>query len=70
MTDLISEFYIVFSNNHLSRAYSIRSSFIIDIFYPSGELISLQSLHCSPLAVVHYSFGGHFFALAAISVRE
>jgi hypothetical protein len=31
---------------------------MIDIFYLSGESISLQSLHCSPLAVVHYSFVG------------
>ncbi len=38
----------------------------ISIFYPSGEPISLQRLHRSPgrlgrLAVVHYSFMGHFF---------
>jgi len=37
---------------------------IIDIFYPTGAdptypLISLQSLRCSPIAVVHYSFMGH-----------
>ncbi len=43
---------------------------IIDIFYPSGEPISLQSLRCSPLAVVHYSFVGHFLAFAATSTRE
>ena len=43
---------------------------IIGIFYPAGELISLQRLRCSPLAVVHYSFMGHFLATAAISTRE
>jgi len=41
----------------------------IDIFYPTGELISLQSLRCSPLAVVHYSFAGHCLAFAATSTR-
>jgi len=44
--------------------------FVIDIFYLSGEPISLQSLRCSPLAVVHYSFVGHFLAFAATSTRE
>jgi len=43
---------------------------IIGIFYPSGEPISLQSLRCSPLEVVHYVFEGHFLAFAATSVRE
>ena len=48
---------------------------IIGIFYPTGadptyQLISLQSLHCSPLAVVHYSFMGHCLDFAAISTRE
>ena len=43
---------------------------IIDIFYPSGELISLQSLRCRPFEVVHYVFMGHCLAFAAISVRE
>ena len=44
--------------------------FFIGIFYPSGELILLQSLRCSPLAVVYYSFVGHFLAFAATSTRE
>jgi hypothetical protein len=70
MTESISEFHTVFFNNHFSKAYFIRYSFIIDIFYPSGELISLQSLHCSLFEVVHYIFKGHCFAFAAISVRE
>jgi hypothetical protein len=42
----------------------------IDIFYPTGEPISLQSLRCSPgrlgrLAVVYYSLVGHFIDFAA-----
>jgi hypothetical protein len=45
-------------------------SFYVGILYPTGEPISLQSLHCSPLAVVHYSFVGHCFAFAATSTRE
>jgi len=43
---------------------------LIGIFYPSGEPISLQRLRCSPFAVVHYSFMGHFLAVAAILTRE
>jgi hypothetical protein len=43
---------------------------LIGIFYPSGEPISLQRLLCSPFAVVHYSFTGHFLAVAAILTRE
>jgi hypothetical protein len=42
----------------------------IDIFYPLGELISLQWLRCSPFAVVIYSFMGHFLTTAATSTRE
>jgi hypothetical protein len=49
-----------------------RKSFLnlIGIFYPSGEPISLQRLRCSPFAVVHYSFMGHFLVVAAILTRE
>jgi hypothetical protein len=43
---------------------------LIGIFYPSGEPISLQRLRCSPFAVVHYSFMGHFLTVAAILTRE
>jgi hypothetical protein len=43
---------------------------LIGIFYPSGEPISLQRLRCSPFAVVHFSFMGHFLAVAAILTRE
>jgi hypothetical protein len=42
----------------------------IRIFYPSGEQISPHRLRCSPFAVVHYSFMGHFLAAAAIFARE
>ena len=40
----------------------------IGILYPSGELISLQSLCCSPLAVVHYGFVGHCLAFATLTL--
>ena len=40
------------------------------IFYPSGEPISLQSLRCGLLAVVHYSFEGPCLAFVATSARE
>jgi len=70
ITDSISEYYIVFSNNHLGTAYPIRFLYIVDIFPPSGEPISLQSLRCSPLAVDHYSFVGSILAFAATSTRE
>jgi hypothetical protein len=43
---------------------------LIVIFYPSDEPISPQRLRCSPFAVVHYSFMGHFLAVAAILTRE
>ncbi len=43
---------------------------LIGIFYPSGEPISPHRLRCSPFAVVHYSFMGHFLAAAAILARE
>ena len=43
---------------------------IIDIFYPTGELISQQSLRCSSFEVVHYIFMSHGLAFAAISARE
>jgi len=42
----------------------------IGILYPSGEPISSHRLRCSPFAVVHYSFMGHFLAAAAILTRE
>jgi hypothetical protein len=54
----------------LTAPFSMSFLFIIDILSPSGEPISLQSLRCSPLAVDHYSFVGHFLAFAAISARE
>jgi hypothetical protein len=48
---------------------------IIDIFSPSGELISLQNLRWSPgrlgrLDVVYYIFMGHCLAFVAITARE
>lgn len=48
----------------------IAINILIDIFYPLGEPISLQSLRCNLLAVVHYSFIGHCLTFAAISTRE
>jgi len=40
---------------------------LIGIFYPSGEPILMGGvgwrLRCSPLAVVYYSFMGHFLTL-------
>jgi hypothetical protein len=54
----------------LTIPFSLPFLFIIDIFYPSGDLISPHRLRCSPLAVVHYSFMGHFLAVAATSTRE
>ena len=70
ITDVISECYIVFSEYSFTYCISYVIFIIVDIFYPTGELISLQSLRCSPLAVVHYSFVGHFLAFAATSTRE
>ncbi len=56
----ISKIFIILRINHLDIfVVNVFFLFIIDIFYPMGELISLQSLRCSPPAVVHYSFVGH-----------
>jgi hypothetical protein len=52
---------------HIFQTYF---SFYVGILYPSGEPISLQSLRCNPLAVVHYSFVGHCLAFAATSTLE
>ena len=71
-----SNIYIILRINHLDiSVVNVLFLFIIDIFYPMGELISLQNLRCSPgrlgrLAVVHYSFVGHCLAFAATSARE
>jgi hypothetical protein len=75
ITDVISKCYIVFSEYSFTYCISYVIFIIVDIFYPTGadptyQLISLQSLRCSPLAVVHYSFVGHFLAFAATSTRE
>jgi len=67
----IPNFYVILLVNHLDISiFDILFLFIIDIFYPTGEPISLQSLRCSPLAVVHYSFLGHCLTFAATSTRE
>jgi hypothetical protein len=66
----ISEYHIVFLEYSIGIVLPTRFLCEIDIFYPSGEPISLQSLRCSPLAVVHYSFVGHFLAFAATSTLE
>jgi hypothetical protein len=65
----ISIIYIILPANRSDNSVFI-AIIIIDIFYPSGELILLQRLRCSPFAVVHYSFMGHFLAAAATSTRE
>jgi len=57
------------------NSYVILTKYIpfgyIGIFSPTGKLISLQSLRCSPRqAVVHYSFMGHCLAFVATSTRE
>jgi hypothetical protein len=69
-TNVIIKIYFVFPINHFDNSVYIGLFIIIDIFYPTGEPISLQSLRCSPLAVVHYSFVGPFLTFAATSARE
>jgi len=54
----VSIIYITLPAARFNNSVSIAFIFIIDIFYPTGELISLQSLCCSPLVVDHYSHGG------------
>jgi hypothetical protein len=62
----ISRSYPDIAVNYYEKAFI----YLIGIFYPSGEPISLQRLRCGPFAVVHYSFIGHFLAVAAILTRE
>jgi hypothetical protein len=69
-TKTISIIYFILSASQSDNSVFTAFIIIIDIFYPSGEPISLQSLRCSPLAVFHYSFVGHCLAFAAISTRE
>ena len=65
----ISIIYSILPANH-SDNFIFKAIFIIGIFYPTGELISLQSLRCSPLAVDHYNFVGNLLAFAATLTRE
>jgi hypothetical protein len=68
--------YSTISNKHIDIAeneninISKKANFIIRIFYPSGEPISLHQLRCSPFAVYKYSIMGHCLAAAAILSRE
>ena len=59
LTNLISEYSNSLSVCSLSFTFPLQLSFILDIFYLPGEPISLQSLRCSPLEVVHYIFMGY-----------
>ncbi|MGB3861211.1 MAG: hypothetical protein WA915_03960, partial [Candidatus Aminicenantaceae bacterium] len=69
-TEAISISYFILPVNQSDNSVFIALIIIIDIFYPSGELILPHRLRCSPFAVVHYSFMGHFLAAAANSTRE
>jgi hypothetical protein len=69
-TKTISINCFIHSVNHFDYSGSISFVSKIDIFYPLGELISLQSLRCSPLAVDHYSFVGYGLSFAATSTRK
>jgi len=66
----ISESYPDIAVNPDKFFFKKKFFIFIGIFCPSGEPISPQRLHCSPFAVVHYSFMGHFLAAAAILTRE
>ncbi len=64
-------FYTILLANHIEMSIlAVLFFFTIDIFYPSGEPISQQSLLCSPFEVVYYIIKGHRLAFAAISARE
>ena len=52
-TKSILAIHLVYPRNQIDVSIFL-AIIIIDIFYPSGEPISLQSLRCSPFAVVHY----------------
>jgi len=74
-TETISISYFILPANQSDNSVFISLIIIIDIFYPSGAdptypLILPHRYRCSPFAVVHYSFMGHFLAAAATSTRE
>jgi len=69
-TETISISYFILPANQSDNSVFIGLIIIIDIFYPTGELILLHRLRCSPFAVVHYSFMGHFLAATATSTRK
>jgi len=58
--------YFILPANLSNNTFIVSLMVIIDIFYPSSEPISLQSLRCSLLAVVYYSFVGHCLAFATL----
>jgi len=66
----ISLIHFILPEKQFDNYAFIAINITIDIFYPTGEPISLQSLRCGLLAVVHYSFVGHGLAFAAISTRD
>ncbi len=68
--ETISIIYFILPANQSDSSVFIDLIIIIDIFYPSGELILLHRLRRSPFAVDHYSFMGYFLAAAATSTRE
>ena len=65
-TEAISIIYFILPANQSDNSVFIALIIKIDIFYPSGELILPHRHRCSPFAVVHYSFMGHFLAAATL----
>jgi hypothetical protein len=66
----ISRFYLDIAENSKTVIKEI-NFYIHQHFSPQwGEPISLQSLRCSPFAVVHYSVRGHCLAFEATLARE
>jgi len=70
ITSAISESYPDIALNPDMFFFKKKFLIFIGIFYPPGEPISPHRLRCSPFAVVHYSFMGHFLAATAILTRE
>jgi hypothetical protein len=61
---------MIIRNTILAISLLLSFSNIIDIFYLSGELISLHLLRCGPLVVDDHNFMGRRLSSSAISTRE
>jgi hypothetical protein len=66
----LTGFNSILSEDYLGYSFSRGLYSLIDIFFPSGELISPHLLRCGPFEVDDHVFMGRRLATAATSTRE